>query len=426
MARTTRVAMLVAILFIIGSVTAGSVAAAVEGSGTQTVYDADNGNGGADARLTDGGVYWQGQHIGLGNIAGDRNATNQTDIETLHLREYDSDDDELGRLVREVDLDDGNTTLPTASLNGTYVLLPAERRDVALTFRDGRVNGTVPIESATPFEVLIQTLTVEWGPSEPSAVGSDRELEVRSNRLRYNVNVSSPDLNYTQLETAFMDDRILRGQNGPVDDRRPFTQQEGSYDIYEDEETIVLSGFSDGSLRPEFAGLPRLPEAITVEATDTGVRDTAALSTGAVETGPFNVTSLQLPQRVDPGQSVTMSATVANEWSEADTQTVTFEFADQQQTVRTELDSGASTTITPTFTAPEEPGDKRYSVGAGGESATGTITVVAPEPETSSESVSGDDGSSPDEESSGLIGPTGVGGIMTMLSLVTVLVFRRG
>jgi hypothetical protein len=219
--------MLVAILFIIGSVTAGSVAAAVEGSGTQTVYDADNGNGGADARLTDGGVYWQGQHIGLGNIAGDLNRTNQTDIETLHLRAYDSDDDELGRLVREVDLDDGNTTLPTASLNGTYILLPA--RDGMLHSRSAMVaSRNRPIESATPFEVLIQTLTVEWGPSEPSAVGSDRELEVRSNRLRYNVNVSSPDLNYTQLETAFMDDRFLRGQNGPADDRRPFTQQEGA------------------------------------------------------------------------------------------------------------------------------------------------------------------------------------------------------
>ena len=426
MARTTRVGLLVAILLVVGSVTAGSAAAAVEASGTQTVYDADGDDGGADARLTDGGVYWQGQHIGLGNVTGDRNATNQTDIETLHLREYDPDGDELGRLVREVDLDDGNTTLPTASLNGTYVLLPAERRDVVLTFRDGRVNGTVPVESATPFGVLIQTLTVEWAPSEPSAVGSDRELEVRSNRLRYNVNVSSPDLNYTQLETAFMDDRILRGQNGPFEDRRPFTQQEGSYEVYADEETIVLRGFSDGSLRPAFAGLPRLPEAIMVEATDTGVRDTASLSTGAVETGPFNVTSLQLPQRVDPGQSVTMSATVANEWSGTDTQTVTFEFADQRQTVKTELAGGASTTITPTFTAPAEPGDKRYSVGAGGESATGTVTVVAPEPETSSESVSGDDGSSPDEESAGLIGPTGIGGIMTALSLVTVLVFRRG
>jgi len=121
-----------------------------------------------------------------------------------------------------------------------------------------------------------------------------------------------------------------------------------------------------------------------------------------------------------------MSATVANEWSGTDTQTVTFEFADQRQTVKTELAGGASTTITPTFTAPAEPGDKRYSVGAGGESATGTVTVVAPEPETSSESVSGDDGSSPDEESAGLIGPTGIGGIMTALSLVTVLVFRRG
>ena len=425
MARMVRVAVLIAVLLVAGSLSAGSAAAAVESPETAPVYDVDDGERGADARLTDGGVYWQGQHLELGNVTGDLNATNQTDIETLHLREYDSDDDELGRLVREVDLDDENTTLPTASLNGTYVLLPADQRDVALTFRDGRVNGTISIESATPFEVLIQTLTVDWAPSEPSAVGSDRELEVRSNRLRYNVNVTSPNLNYTQLETAFMDDRFLRTQNGPFGDRRPFTQREGSYDIYEDEETIVLRGFSDGSLRPDFAGLPRLPEAIMVEATDTGVRDTASLSTGAVETGPFNVTSLQLPQRVDPGQSVTMSATVVNEWPGADTQTVTFELAGEQHTVETELAGGASTNITTTLTAPEEPGDKQYSVGAGGESATGTITVVAPEPETSSESVSGDGESSSNEESTGLIGPTGVGGIMTMLSLVMVLVFRR-
>jgi len=89
------------------------------------------------------------------------------------------------------------------------------------------------------------------------------------------------------------------------------------------------------------------------------------------------------------------------------------------------LAGGASTEITTTFTAPEEPGDKRYAVGAGGESATGTLTVVAPEPETSSESVSGGDGSSSDGESTGLVGPIGIGGMMTMLSLATVLLFRR-
>jgi len=120
-----------------------------------------------------------------------------------------------------------------------------------------------------------------------------------------------------------------------------------------------------------------------------------------------------------------MSATIANEWPGSDTQAVTFELADQQQTVRTQLAGGASTEITATFTAPEEPGDKRYAVGAGGESATGTLTVVAPEPETSSESVSGDDGSSTDEDSTGMVGPTGVGGIMTVLSLLTVVLFRR-
>jgi len=431
MARIVRVAVLIAVLLVAGSLTAGSAAAGVETVGTPAVYDVDDSEYAADATLTDGGVYWKGQHVGLGNVTGDlANATNQTDVETLHLRRYDSNNNELGGLVREVELDDGNTTLPTASLNGTYILLPADQRDVALTFQDGRVNGTVPIESATPFEVLIQTLDVEWAPSAPSAAGSDRELEVRSNRLRYNVNVTSPELNYTQLETAFMDDRFLRGQNGPFGDRRPFTQREGSYDIYADEETIVLRGFSDGSLRPDFAGLPRLPAAVMVEATDTGVRDTASLSTGAVETGPFNVTSLQLPQRVDPGQSVTMSATVVNEWPGADTQTVTFELAGEQHTVETELASGASTNITTTLTAPEEPGDKRYRVSAGGESATGTVTVVAPEPETSSESVSGDDGGSTDgggstDDGSTGLGPTGIGGIMTMLSLVTVLMFRR-
>ena len=426
MARMMRVAVLVAVFLVAVSVTAGSAAAAVEGADTAAVYDVDDSESAADATLTDGGVYWQGQQLGLGNVTGElANATNRTTVETLHLRAYDADDNELGNLVREVDLNEDTETLSTTELNGTYVLLPADQRDVALTFQDGRVNGTVPTEAATPFEVLIQTLTVEWAASEPSAVGSDRELEVRSNRLRYNVNVTSPNLNYTQLETAFMADRFLRNQNGPFENRRPFTRGAESYEVYADEETIVLRGFSDGSLRPDFAGLQRLPEAVMVEVTDTGVRDTASLSTGAVETGPFNVTQLRLPQRVDPGQSVTMSATVANEWPGSDTQAVTFEFADQQQTVRTELAGGASTEITATFTAPEEPGDKRYAVGAGGESATGTLTVVAPEPETSSESVSGDDGSSTDEDSAGLIGPTGIGGMMTMLSLLTVVLFRR-
>jgi len=427
MARTPRLVVLVAVLLVVGSVTAGSAAAATDDTTTDVYAVDDAASDAPDATLADGGVYWQGQRIGLGNVSRDlANTTNRTDVETLHLRAYDPDDNELGRLLREIDLVEGNETLQTTELNGTYVLLPADQRDIALTFQNGRVNGTVPTESATAFEILVQTLHVAWEPSPPSAVGSDRQLEVRSNRLRYNVNVSSPDLNYTQLETAFMDDRFLRNQNGPFDDRRPFTRGAESYAVYTDEETIVLRGFSDGSLRPDFAGLPRLPEAVMVEVTDTGVRDTASLSTGAVETGPFNVTQLRLPDRVDPGQSVTMSATITNEWPGSDTQAVTFELAGQQQTVRTQLAGGASTEITATFTAPEEPGDKRYAVGAGGESATGTLTVVAPEPETGSESVSGDDGSTSDsDEGTGLIGPIGVGGIMTTLSLLTVLLFRR-
>ena len=427
MARMVRLVMLLAACLIAGSAIAGSATAATGSTMSTAAYAVDDPESGApDVTLSDGGVYWQGQQIGLGNVSGDlATTTNRTAVKSLHLRAYDPDNDELGRLVREIDLGAGNETLQTTALNGTYVLLPADQRDVALMFHNGRVNGTVPVESVTAFEVLVQTLRVEWEPSPPSAVGSDRELEVRSNRLRYNVNVSSPDLNYTQLESAFMDDRFLRTQNGPFDNRRPFTRGAESYDVYAAEEIIVLRGFAEGSLRPDFTGVPRLPEAVMVEVTDTGVRDTASLSTGAVETGPFNVSKLGLPQRVDPGQSVTMAATITNEWPGGDTQSVTFELADQRQTVRTQLAGGASTEITATFTAPEEPGDKRYAVGAGGESATGTLTVVAPEPETGSESVSSDDGSASSSEGTGLIGPTGIGGIMSVLSLLTVLLFRR-
>jgi len=90
MARTLRLAVLVVALLVVGSVTAGTAAAAA-GDATTAVYDVDDVESDIpDATLTDGGVYWQGQQLGLGNVSGDlANTTNRTDVETLHLRAYD-------------------------------------------------------------------------------------------------------------------------------------------------------------------------------------------------------------------------------------------------------------------------------------------------------------------------------------------------
>ncbi|ERH01500.1 MAG: hypothetical protein J07HN6_01052 [Halonotius sp. J07HN6] len=45
-----------------------------------------------DANLTDGGVYWQGQRLMLGNLSATiANNTNLSNVESLHLRRYNAD-----------------------------------------------------------------------------------------------------------------------------------------------------------------------------------------------------------------------------------------------------------------------------------------------------------------------------------------------
>jgi len=428
--RLVAVGTLVALLAVsVGVGTASAAVTAVDQPPTvQQVSDDDSTR--ADAQLNDSGVYWQGQHLGIGNVShGIENATNLSGVSSLHLREYDADNNELGTLVREIDVESGNQSVATARLEGTYVLLPADQRSRALQFEDGSINGSVAVASAEPFEILVQSLSVEWEPSPPSAVGSERELEVRSNRLRYNVNVTSPDLNYEQLETAFMDTRRLRDQNGPFTDRRPFEQPYRMYDIYEDDDSIVLRGFSEGALQPDFSGFERFPEAVRVEVTDTGVADTAVFSSGAVSGGPFNITELSVTETVDPGEQVTLSATVRNDWQKTDTRAIVFQLGETRNTIETALKAGESTRISTTLTAPEEPGEVEYVVSSEGEAVRGTVTVEAPPPEENSDT--SDEGGNGGESGGGFIninlsiGRTGMGGIMTGLSLLTVLLFRR-
>lgn len=434
-----RVVVLTAALLVLGATAGiGAVSAAVDIGASSAVLQAtdedpavsqttDEGRF-VDANLTDGGVYWQGQRLMLGNLSATiANTTNLSDVESLHLRTYNADDDELGSLVRTIDIEPGNQTLSTAGLEGTYVLLPADQRTEVLQFSDGSLNGTAPVSAAEPFEVLVQTLSVAWEPSPSGAIGSGRQIDIRSNRLRYNLNVSSPGLSYDELETTFMSDRFLRDHNEPFGDRRPFERQYRMYNVYADSDVIVLRGFKDGALRPNFDSLDRLPETIRVEVTDTGVTDRVVLSRDGVTGSPFNITRLAFTKDVQPGQQVTLRPTIKNEWQRSASGMITFELGDARTTVPLTLESGESTQTSATLTAPSEPGNVEYNVSVEGESTTGTVIVLEPPDPEGNETKSGTD----EKSSSGLVninlqlGTSHMGGIMTVLSLLTVILFRR-
>ena len=427
-----------ALLVLAATVGIGAVSAAVDTGASTTVSQTTDADLAAsqttdegrfvDANLTDGGVYWQGQRLMLGNLSATiANTTNLSEVESLHLRTYNADDEELGSLVRTIDIEPGNQTLATAGLEGTYVLLPADQRTEVLQFSDGSLNGTAPVSAGEPFEVLVQTLSVAWEPSPSGAVGSGRQIDIRSNRLRYNLNVSSPGLSYDELETAFMSDRFLRDHNEPFGDRRPFERRYRMYNVYADSDIIVLRGFKDGALRPNFDSLDRLPETIRVEVTDTGVTDRVVLSRDGVTGSPFNITRLAFTKDVQPGQQVTLRPTIKNEWQRSASGTITFELGDDRTTAPLTLESDESTQTSATLTAPSESGNVEYNVSVGGESTTGTVIVLEPPDPEGNETKSGTD----EKSSSGLLninlqlGTSHMGGIMTVLSLLTVILFRR-
>ena len=418
----TRLSVAVCVLAVCLVAGAGTASAATADSGdAEVVYAHDDTEELAVAdHLDSGGVYWQGQTIGLMDPDETLNTT------SLSLREYDAADSELGSLVREVEYDAEGMELETGDLEGTYVLTLSDRRNTAVEFTDGVVDRTVGVDNAMAFEIQRQTLEVGWEGGRAGTVQSDRELVLESNRVRYNINVTSPSLSYGQLEQVFMRNRELRAANEPFGDRKPFAQRYRMYDAYEDQDTIVLRGFRDGGLETDFSRIETFPESITIEVTDTGVIRSIEPPSNAAESGPFTISQLAVTDSVDPGDDVELSATLSNEWSTAETDEVTFELGDDSSTIGTTLEGGAETTVSATLTAPEEPGEVGYVARTDGDRVEGTVTVVDPNPEPEGESEG-------DESGGGLVGtlldllfPQAlIGLVMTLLSLAGVVVWRR-
>lgn len=413
--------------------------AAPEGDVPRTVDDVDR-------NLSSGATYWQGQTAAFV----DPNGTLEAD--RLYLREYDEETDGPGALVREVAVNDA-VRIDTAGLRGTYVFVLPDRRTTAVTVENGTVTGTTDVGEAEPFEVFVQTLDVRWRGSAGSSgtVGTDLDLVTRSNRARYNVNVTVPDRTFDDLESAFFGDRLLADHNAPYADRPPVIGRADGHDTYADADVIVLRGFDDGSLRSDLGEAESIPRSVTVEVSDTGVTDTAEISAPDVETGPFDITAVVAPASAEPGSTVELSATVQNRWGATSQRDVTFALDDDARTaVSMTLRDGESTTISTTVSVPGDPGEYEYTVDTDGDSANGTITVSDPSPNDSggdmNESAGSDDKPATDEgddddgsddagsdgsESDG--GPIsvdidfrlGVGALLTLASGAGFVVWRR-
>lgn len=179
-----------------------------------------------------------------------------------------------------------------------FVRIPAAEdlppREYFVRDSAGRVNET----SANTVEVATQSLRAEWENDGEIEVDTNAttELELRSNRVRYNLNVSAPGLEYDQLESLFLPDNASTEwveTNAPRTTRAPFADADGepsgdnSLDDrreraarYADEDVIVLRGQRDGALntRPANAELEAGALEFNVSATDSNATAAAPLT----------------------------------------------------------------------------------------------------------------------------------------------------
>ena len=412
----TRLVICVVVLAVGGLCVGTATATAAVGDGPIQFSHETADETAVDQHLESGGLYWQGQSLWLEDPNG------EVDSEQLLLREYDTSDNDVGSVIRTIEFENNETMLETTDLDGTYVLVPTDSRDRVVVITDGVVDGTVDVANAAPFESLEQTLSVQWEAGQAGTTAADRGIEIQSNRAQYNINVSSPELSFEELEAIFMGDRSLRADNEPFGDRRPFEQRHGMYDTHADEDVIVLRGFSDGSLSTDFSTVESFPEVFTVEVTDTGVSQTAALPSESGP-GPLSITARSVDEQVDPGESVEMAVTVENGWSTTETGEVVFELGDASTTVEVTLDPGDSTTVSSSLSAPTTEGEVEYTISTDGDETAGTVMVGEP----------GTDSESGDSSSSSILGtilgvlfPQAlIGLVMTLLSATAFVVWSR-
>ena len=382
---------------------------------------------GADATLRSNGLYWAGQELAVAI------PDSVSDADTIELRRYSSDDARAGSLVREIGVDDNRSLeIPTSGLDGMYVLVPAGDRSQAFSVgSDGVATGLVDPRDAR-FEVVKQSLRVEWGQDRITTGDDDVSLDIRSNRARYNLKVSADGLDYDDLESLFRSGGAADNPD-PYADRQPFAVDGIVHDAYADDDELVIRGLRDDSLTADFTQIDAGSYIFTFEVTDTGVTSGAPVGDEEMNEDPpevepdpafFNLTDLEpASATVAPGNPLTVSATVTNIGGTAATKTVELRIdGDPVATEEVSLDPDESNTISFDSKTPDEPGRYMHSVHTTDTSVTGELTVESPEiepdpePEPDPESEPETDDDTP-----------GFGGIVALVALIAaaLLVVRR-
>ena len=344
------------------------------------------GRSAADAPFRSGALVYQGQTLAL------EVPDAVSDADSFQVRRYDTSDRRVGAFVREFTLDAADRhRLDTVRLRGDYVVTPAGDRSQTVRFdSDGVATGLVDASDARPVEVTEQSLRVEWGQDRITTNDDDVDLEIRSNRARYNLNVSADGLDYEDLENLFREGGAADNPD-PYADRQPFAVDGAVHDAHADDDVLVIRGLSDGTLTADFTEIDAGTYRFTFEVTDTGVTSGAPVGDDdddppATEPDPafFDLADLDPESAtVEPGESITVSVTVTNVGGTAGTQTVELRVGDEPLADRElTLDRDAAETVSFDVDAPDEPGTYVHSVHTANASLAGSLVVEAPETPT--------------------------------------------
>ena len=149
-------------------------------------------------------------------------------------------------------------------------------------------------------------------------------------------------------------------------------------------ETVVTDTATVASLDPETATVDdgvitgESAGTATIEAAFGGATDTVELTIEPVAEAVFEVGPLDVPSTAVPGESLTVTATVANVGEAPGSVSLTYTLtgaAEVERTLDIELDPGSTETVSFSPTAPDSAGDIDHTLDVPGDSSTATTTV---------------------------------------------------
>jgi len=292
-----------------------------------------------------------------GNVSdsSDLNAPYGTDNVSVLVRE--TSDSAGVNADRDVELA-GNFTLIADEANNQFFLV-AKQSELSNVNQDETFTATLTIGEDNPYVSDTQTVSTTFSIAEQSATLDDGATQVESSE---NATVSGTSSLSAGSEITVR----LRNSGG----ENPFLKQT-TVDVGENGDWSAQFDLSDVPAGTNFT--------INVLSGGNTLLDDGAVDAQTVEAASANLqlASLDAPETAEPGETITVTATVENTGGAEGTQNVSFVF--EGETVSTQevtVSAGSTQQVTFEATAPEETGDYTHGVQVGdNEVVEATLTV---------------------------------------------------